>query len=69
MLTKKILAENLKCYRKQNKMSREELSLVCQISTRQLADIENCNCNTTVDTLDKLSEGMGISVSELVKKM
>lgn len=67
MSTKKNLAENIRHYRKENKISREELSLICQISTRQLADIENCNCNTTVDTLDKLSEGMGISVSELVQ--
>ena len=67
MTTRECLAENLKRFRKENKMSREELALNCAISTRQLSDIENCKCNTTVDTIDKLSAGTGISVSELLR--
>ncbi len=66
MKTKERIAHNLIKHRKENKLSREELALNCSISTRQLSDIENCKCNTTVDTLDKLSSGTQISVSDLV---
>ncbi len=66
MTTKERIAHNLMKHRKENKLSREELALNCSISTRQLSDIENCKCNTTVDTLDKLSNGTQMSVSDLV---
>ncbi len=67
MTTRKCLADNLRRFRKENKISREELAFNCSISARQLSDIENCKCNTTVDTLDKLSKGTEISVSNLLK--
>lgn len=61
------LAENLLEYRKKEKISREELAFRCGISARQLADIETCKCSTTVDTVDRLSEGTGIDPCELLK--
>ncbi len=68
MTTRERIARNLRKYRKEHKLSREELALNCFISTRQLSDIENCKCNTTVDTLDKLSGGTQMSVSDLVSE-
>lgn len=60
------LAENLRNYRKKEKISREELAFRCGISARQLADIETCKCSTTVDTVDRLSEGTGIDPCEIL---
>lgn len=67
MTSRQRLAENLLEYRKKEKISREELAFRCGISARQLADIETCKCNTTVDTVDRLSEGTGIAAAELMK--
>lgn len=61
------LAENLLEYRKKEKIPREELAFRCGISARQLADIETCKCNTTIDTIDRLSKGTGIAAMELIK--
>lgn len=67
MTSRQRLAENLLEYRKKEKISREELAFRCGISARQLADIETCKCSTTVDTVDRLSEGTGIAAAELMK--
>lgn len=61
------LAERLISFRNTNGISREELALRCGISARQLADIETQKSNTTLDTLDRLSRGIGIESADLIK--
>lgn len=65
--SRECLAKSLLSFRKAEGLSREELAFRCGISARQLADIEAGKCNTTLDTLDRLSRGMDVEPSELIK--
>jgi len=38
------------------------------MDVKYLSRIENCSANASLDTLDKLSDGTGISASELITK-
>lgn len=68
MEARKILSENLLKYREKNNLSQELLAFESNISTRQMCKIENCQCNPSLRTLDKLSLGTGLSVSELLSQ-
>ena len=62
------LAKNLIDYRKRLNISRENLALNCEVDVKYLSRIENCTANASLDTLDKLSDGTGISAGELITK-
>ena len=62
------LSKNLIDYRKRLNISRENLALNCEMDVKYLSRIENCSANASLDTLDKLSDGTGLSASELITK-
>ncbi|MBR2388511.1 MAG: helix-turn-helix transcriptional regulator [Clostridia bacterium] len=62
------LSKNLIDYRKRLNISRENLALDCEMDVKFLSRIENCSANASLDTLDKLSAGTGISAGDLITK-
>ena len=62
------LSKNLIDYRKRLNLSRENLALDCEMDVKFLSRIENCSANASLDTLDKLSDGTGISAGDLITK-
>lgn len=62
------LSKNLIDYRKRLNISRENLALNCEVDVKYLSRIENCSANASLDTLDKLSDGTGISAGDLITK-
>ena len=64
--SRKTLATNLLRLREKKKISIEEIAFVCSISSRHFGDIERAKCNTTLDTLDKISKGTAVSVVDLL---
>ena len=62
------LSKNLIDYRKRLNLSRENLALNCEVDVKYLSRIENCSANASLDTLDKLSDGTGISAGDLITK-
>lgn len=64
--SKQILSFNLYKFREKEKLSIEALALNCALSTRHFGNIERGQCNTSLDTLDKISKGTNITVAELL---
>ena len=62
------LSKNLIDYRKRLNISRENLALNCEVDVKYLSRIENCSANASLDILDKLSDGTGISAGDLITK-
>ena len=66
--SRRTLATNLIQYRKSKNISREELAFRCEISTRQIENIELGKCSVSIDTLDKISSGTLLSVTLLLQE-
>lgn len=66
MKTKKILAENLKAYREFYDMSQREVAKRAGMSYRGYGKLERQEVSASLDTLDKLSVGLGIPTSLLL---
>ena len=60
------LSELLKEYRKSNKLTREKLALEINISSRHLADIENCNTKCSIDVLSKIKSFTNIDTDYIL---
>lgn len=65
--SRKILATNLIQFRKNQNISREELAFRCEMSTRQIENIELGKCAVSIDTLDKISNGTQLNVTFLLQ--
>jgi len=61
-MTREVLAQKIKTRRKQLRITQEELATLSSISTRQLSDIETAQASTTLDTLSKICETLGLTV-------
>lgn len=57
---RKILGTNVKYYRFQLKYTQEQLAEKCNLSPRYISDIENANGNIKIDTLENISNVLGI---------
>lgn len=66
-MTKEALAKIIKERRKQLKITQVELALLSDISTRQLSDIETARVSTTIDTLSKICETLGLTIQLNIK--
>ena len=66
MKAKTILAQNLKAYRKFFHLSQEEMALQTNMSNRGYGKIERQEVAASIDTLEKLSCGMGVPVEMLI---
>ena len=67
METREILAENIKQYRKEQKLNQYDFADECGISRTLLSLIETGKVNITIDTIDLLAVRMGISLSDIFK--
>jgi len=66
-MTREVLAQLIKTRRKQLKITQVELALLSEISTRQLSDIETAQVSTTIDTLNKICETLGLTIEVKIK--
>mgnify|MGYP000273419142 CR=1 FL=1 len=66
MNSKKILSLNLKKYRKENRISQEEMAARAELSTRGYGKIERGEVQSSLDTLDKLCRATGLSQAFLL---
>ena len=66
MNSKKIFSLNLKKYRKENRISQEEMAARAELSTRGYGKIERGEVQSSLDTLDKLCRATGLSQAFLL---
>ena len=66
-MTRESLAQIIIRRRKQLKITQVDLALLSDISTRQLSDIETAQVNTTLDTLNKICETLGLKIELKIK--
>ncbi len=66
-MTRELLAKIIKSRRKQLKITQIDLAELSGISTRQLSDIETAQVSTTIDTLNKICETLGLSIEVKIK--
>lgn len=64
---RKILAKNVKTYRKEHNLSQMEFAEDCGISDVSLCRIERQNSNVSLDTMQLLAARMDETVSELLQ--
>ncbi len=62
------IAKNLRKLRKIKKLSQEKLARLADVSNNTIIKIEaGKNQNPTLDTLEKISEALKVSVDDLIK--
>ncbi len=66
MESKDILANNLLCFRSDNHLSQEELAWKSGLSVSGYTKIERAEIQSSLRTLDKLSQGTGLPVMDLL---
>ena len=66
-MNKKEIAKLITQRRKQLNITQVELALLSELSTRQLSDIETAKVSTTIDTLSKICETLGLSIELKIK--
>jgi len=66
-MDKKQIATYIKKRRKQLQITQQELATVSNISTRKLSDIETSNGATTIDTLNKVCDILGLEIVLKIK--
>ncbi|HDR2804858.1 TPA: helix-turn-helix domain-containing protein [Enterobacter asburiae] len=60
------VSQRIKLYRKQKKMSLDELSRRAGVSKGALVEIEGCKANPSIALLCRLAAAMGVSVADFV---
>lgn len=63
---RRILAGNIRTYRKANRLSQEELAVLCGLHRTYVGSVERGERNVTLSTLEVFSAALGVSVSELL---
>lgn len=66
MESKDILANNPLCFRSDNHLSQEELAWKSGLSVSGYTKIERAEIQSSLRTLDKLSQGTGLPVMDLL---
>ena len=66
-MDKRQIATFIKKRRKQLEITQQELAQMSNISTRKLSDIETANGATTIDTLNKVCDILGLEVVLKIK--
>ena len=66
-MNKEEIAKLITKRRKQLNITQVELALLSELSTRQLSDIERAKVSTTIDTLSKICETLGLSMELKIK--
>jgi transcriptional regulator with XRE-family HTH domain len=65
-LVSEAVAERIKAFRKQKKLSLDELSRRAGVSKGMLVEIEKCQANPSIAMLCKIAAAMGLSVADIV---
>lgn len=63
---RKVLAKNIKAYRKEHNLSQFEFAEDCGMSDVSISRIERQNSNVSLDTMSLLAARMGESVADLL---
>lgn len=61
------LGNRIRFYRKQQHLSQEELAELCDFHPTYIGQLERGEKNATLESVNKLSQGLGISLNELLK--
>lgn len=62
----KILAKNIRSYRREKNLSQEELADICNLHRTYVGAVERGERNVTLSTLEAFSNALGISVPKLL---
>ncbi len=66
MTLRQVFRDNVKFYRKELKLSQEKLAELSNLSTNYIGDIERTNRKITIDTIEKIANGLGIDPALLL---
>jgi len=66
-MNRETIAKLITQRRKQLNITQVDLALLSELSTRQLSDIETAKVSTTIDTLSKICETLGLSIELKIK--
>jgi len=64
----KILAGNIRTYRRSRDLSQEELAEICGLHRTYVGSVERGERNVTLSTLEAFSTALGVSVQDLLKR-
>ena len=67
MALRSILAENLKLLRSRRGLSQEELAAAAGIDRTYVSSLEREQYSVSIDTLERLSEALGVPAHELLQ--
>jgi transcriptional regulator with XRE-family HTH domain len=65
---RRILAENVRAYRRQKKLSQEELAEICGLHRTYVGSVERAERNVTLSTLEAFATALGVSVPNLLTR-
>ena len=68
MRLRQIFRKNVIYYRKSINISQEKLAELSNLSTNYIGDIERGNRKVTIDTIEKIANGLNIDPSLLISK-
>ena len=68
MEIRKVLAANLKRYRREVGLSQEELAHLAEIDRTYISSLERCKYAAGIDVVDRLARGLGIEAADLLRK-
>jgi transcriptional regulator with XRE-family HTH domain len=65
---RRILADNVKAYRKAKELSQEELADECGLHRTYIGSVERCERNVTLGTLELLAQALKTTVPALLTR-
>ena len=65
---RRVLAENVRAYRCQKKLSQEEFAEICGLHRTYVGSVERAERNVTLNTLEAFATALGVSVPVLLTK-
>lgn len=66
MDARQLLGERVRAFRKQHGLTQEEMAFRCGMHASHITLLENGNRNPTLETLERLAEGMEIPLTDLL---
>jgi transcriptional regulator with XRE-family HTH domain len=64
---RKLLGSRIRTLRERRGWSQEEFAAICDVNRSYMGRIERGELNLTLESLEKVGRGLGISVSALLK--
>lgn len=65
---RRVLADNVRAYRKKHRLSQEALADACDLHRTYIGSIERCERNVTLSTLEVMASALRVSVPELLTR-